>query len=132
MTADPTTASTTTTTDPVAAVEAYIRPWNIVDATERAAALEGAVTADVRFVDPLSDITGSAALDQVIAGVQAQFQGMELWLHGGVDAHHDIARFQWAIGPAGGEPIVIGFDTVTFADDGRVRTVSGFFDKIPG
>lgn len=119
----------TTTTDVTAAVQAYIRPWN---AAERAAALDAAVTPDVRYVDPLADVAGSAALGQVIAGVQAQFGGMELRLHGAVDAHHDVARFQWALGPAGAEPLVIGFDTVTFAEDGRISTVNGFLDKIPG
>lgn len=122
----------TTTTDITAAVQAYLRPWNVTDAAERATALDAAVTSDVRYVDPLADVSGAAALDQVIAGAQAQFAGMELRLHGAVDAHHDVARFQWALGPAGAEPLVIGFDTVTFAEDGRVASVSGFFDQLPG
>ncbi|MFC4944539.1 nuclear transport factor 2 family protein [Pseudonocardia sp. GCM10023141] len=123
---------TTSTVTAAAAVAAYIRPWNITDAAERAAAVDAAVTPDVRFVDPLSDLTGSAALSAAIGGVQSQFAGMELRLHGDVDAHHDVARFQWALGPAGAEPLVIGFDTVTFAADGRIATVSGFFDQVPG
>lgn len=122
----------TTSTDVNAAVQAYLRPWNVTDATDRAAALDAAVTPDVRYVDPLADVSGSAALEQVIAGVQAQFAGMELRLHGAVDAHHDVARFQWALGPEGAEPLVIGFDTVAFAEDGRIRAVAGFLDKLPG
>jgi hypothetical protein len=41
------------------------------------------------------------------------------------------ARFGWGLGPAGVEPIVVGFDVVVTADDGRIATVLGFLDRVP-
>ncbi|MFZ0185430.1 MAG: hypothetical protein WAL72_00590 [Streptosporangiaceae bacterium] len=48
-----------------------------------------------------------------------------------MDANHDQARFTWHLGPAGGEPVVIGFDVVVLSEDGRIASVYGFLDKVP-
>ena len=50
---------------------------------------------------------------------------------GPVDANHHQARFTWHLGPASGEPVVIGFDVVVLDGDGRIRSVHGFLDKVP-
>jgi hypothetical protein len=52
-------------------------------------------------------------------------------LGGPADAHHNQARFTWHLGPAGGEPVVIGFDVVVLSEDGRIASVHGFLDKVP-
>ncbi len=49
-----------------------------------------------------------------------------------MDAHHDIARFTWNLGPAGAEPVVIGFDVLAATPDGRIGAVYGFLDRVPG
>jgi hypothetical protein len=49
-----------------------------------------------------------------------------------VDSHHRQARFSWGLGPEGAEPIVVGFDVAVAGDDGRLTTVLGFLDKVPG
>jgi len=52
---------------------------------------------------------------------------------GGVDAHHNIARFSWELVPAtGGESLAVGFDVAVLEDDGRIASVLGFLDKAPG
>ncbi|MEU6738778.1 hypothetical protein [Streptosporangium sandarakinum] len=48
-----------------------------------------------------------------------------------VDAHHDVARFTWHLGPEGGEAIVVGFDVAVLTGDGRIREVHGFLDRVP-
>jgi hypothetical protein len=53
-------------------------------------------------------------------------------LAGPVDSHHRQARFTWALGPADGEPVAEGFDVAVTGPDGRLATVLGFLDKIPG
>lgn len=40
-------------------------------------------------------------------------------------------RFQWGLGPAGEEPVVIGFDVVVLDDDRRIQDVRGFLDQVP-
>jgi hypothetical protein len=64
--------------------------------------------------------------------VQQQFPGLVFALGGPVDANHHQARFSWHLGPAGGEPVVIGFDVAVLdADGARIRAVHGFLDKVP-
>jgi hypothetical protein len=66
--------------------------------------------------------------------VQQQFPGLVFRLGGPVDANHDQARFTWHLGPdpsTGGEPLVIGFDVAVLNEDGQIRSVHGFLDKVP-
>ena len=53
-------------------------------------------------------------------------------LAGPVDAHHQQARFTWGLGPEGAEPLIVGFDVAVTDDDGKLVTVLGFLDKVPG
>ena len=76
-------------------------------------------------------MTGRDEIDAVIAAVQAQFTGMTFSLAGPVDAHHDQARFTWALGTDGTDPLVIGFDVAQRDAEGRLALVLGFLDKVP-
>lgn len=113
-------------------IDNYIATWNETDPARRRALVDQVWTDDARYVDPLADAGGKEAIDATIAAVQQQFAGLVFRLGGPVDAHHDIARFTWELGPAGAEPIVVGFDVAVLAEDGRIRTVHGFLDKVPG
>jgi len=121
----------TTTTPTATVVQRYLAAWNASDPAERRAAIEAAFAPDARYVDPLADVTGAVAIDALIAGVQQQFPGMRFGPVGEVDAHHDVCRFRWGLGPAGAEPLVIGFDVATVDADGRIAGVHGFLDKVP-
>ncbi|RZL66820.1 MAG: nuclear transport factor 2 family protein, partial [Rhodococcus sp. (in: high G+C Gram-positive bacteria)] len=44
---------------------------------------------------------------------------------------HRQARVGWALGPAGAESLIDGFDVLERDDDGRVTLVLGFLDKVP-
>ncbi|MBP2325921.1 hypothetical protein JOF56_006306 [Kibdelosporangium banguiense] len=109
----------------------YIDTWNEKNADKRRAIVDELYTSDATFTDPLVAVTGPEAIDQVIGGAQEQFAGLEFTL-GPVDGHHDIARFTWLLGaPGAEEPLVIGFDVVVL-EDGRIKHVHGFLDKVPG
>jgi SnoaL-like domain len=123
--------TTVTTTDFTAIAERYIATWNETDPAARRALVEAAYTQDAVYVDPLVEAAGHDALDAALAAVQSEFPGLVFTLGGPVDAHHDRARFPWYLGPAGGEPIVVGFDVIVVAHDGRIRQVSGFLDRVP-
>ena len=112
-------------------VEAYLAAWNETDPAARRAAVDAMATPDVTYVDPIAVAEGADALDATIAAVQGQFPGFTFRLASGPDAHHDQARFTWELGPAGGEALVVGFDVVLLAPDGRIRAVHGFLDKVP-
>ena len=128
-----TTPDTDRTATPTAAlVEAYLQAWNATDPEARRALIERVFAPDARYVDPLADVTGTEALDALVAGVQAQFRGMRFSGVGEVDAHHDVCRFRWGLGPDGAEPLLIGFDVAAVTPDGRIGTVHGFLDRVPG
>jgi hypothetical protein len=121
----------TTKTPTTALVHEYLAAWNATDPAERRAAIEAVFAPDARYVDPLADVTGTDALDALIAGVQQQFPGMRFSSVDDVDAHHDLCRFRWGLGPEGAEPLVVGFDVATVGPDGRITAVHGFLDRVP-
>jgi hypothetical protein len=83
------------------------------------------------YTDPLGVAAGRDAIDATIGGVRGQFPGFEFRLAGEVDAHHNVARFTWELGPAGGEALVVGFDVAVLDGEGRISRVHGFLDKVP-
>ena len=110
----------------------YIDTWNEKDPAARRSAVEALWTEDGTYVDPLADAAGHDAIDAVIGAVQAQFPDFVFRLGPTtVDAHHNLARFTWELGPADTEAAVIGFDVVVLAEDGRIKNVHGFLDKVP-
>ncbi|MBB5917066.1 hypothetical protein BJY24_005978 [Nocardia transvalensis] len=109
----------------------YIDSWNEQDPGKRQALLAEVYTPGATYTDPLASVVGPAAIDQVIAGAQEQFAGLRFTLGDRVDGHHDIARFTWNLGAPGAEPLVVGFDVIAL-EDGRIATVHGFLDKVPG
>ena len=118
-----------TTFDTIA--NAYIAAWNARDDADRTQAVAAAFAPGATYTDPLADVTGRAAIAELIGGAQQQFAGWTFRLAGPVDGHHGQARFTWALGPEGGEAPVIGFDVVTLDDDGLITSVLGFLDKVP-
>jgi hypothetical protein len=112
-------------------LDRYLACWNATDADARWQLLLDHWADDASYVDPLVEVSGRDALDATIAAVQQQFPGFVFTPAGPVDAHHNVARFGWGLGPAGSEPIVIGFDVITTDDDGRIRSVVGFLDRVP-
>jgi hypothetical protein len=119
------------TTDLNTLAKRYIDAWNEPDALARRALISDLYTDDAGYTDPLAQASGRDQIDATIAAVQQQFAGLVFSLAGPVDAHHDTARFQWHLGaPGADEPLVVGFDVVV-AENGRLRQVYGFLDKVP-
>jgi SnoaL-like domain len=113
-------------------IERYLAAWNETDAVKRRELVDAVWAPDGSYTDPLADVHGREAIDQLIGAVQQQFPGFVFTLGGAVDAHHDQARFSWHLGPEGAaEPVVIGFDVAVVEQD-RIGSVYGFLDKVPG
>jgi hypothetical protein len=111
--------------------ERYLAAWNETDAARRRKLVDELWTDDGSYTDPLADAHGRAEIDGLIGAVQDQFPDFVFTLGGPVDAHHDQARFTWHLGPAGAEPVVIGFDVAVLNGGGQIRSVYGFLDKVP-
>ncbi|MFE9775089.1 nuclear transport factor 2 family protein [Streptomyces sp. NPDC005931] len=113
-------------------VNRYLAIWNEEDADKRAAAIAELFTADAPYIDPLASVEGHEGFAAVVAGARDQFKGLSFELHGTVDAHHNLARFQWGlVTEPGAEPVAIGFDVLVTDEEGRVKGVYGFLDKVP-
>jgi hypothetical protein len=118
--------------DLTATVTSYLGIWNEADTEKRAAAIAELFAPGAPYIDPLAAVEGHEGLGAVVAGARDQFKGLSFELHGAVDAHHNIARFQWGlVTEPGAEPIAIGFDVLVTDDEGRIKGVYGFLDKIP-
>jgi hypothetical protein len=117
-------------------IERYIASWNQTDPQLRRKLIDEVWAPDASYCDPLAEAHGRDAIDATIAAVQAQFPGFSFTLLGPVDTHHSQARFSWGMTPAGTPAgtaaVVEGFDVAVAAADGRLTTVLGFLDKIPG
>ena len=115
-------------------IERYLDTWNETDADARRAAVADVYSDGAQYVDPLADVTGHEQISELIGAVQQQVPGHVFRLaNGGVDAHHNVARFSWELVPAaGGESLAIGFDVAVIEEDGRIASVLGFLDKAPG
>jgi hypothetical protein len=128
MTASNTAAGTT---DFEQLAVGYIEAWNESDPAARRAAVNRLFSDDVRYVDPLVDVSGREALVATIAAVQGQFPGFTFRLSGTVDGHHGQARFGWELGPEGGAAQIVGFDVAVTDGAGQIQRVHGFLDRVP-
>ncbi|KAA5829145.1 nuclear transport factor 2 family protein [Saccharopolyspora hirsuta] len=112
-------------------LDRYIAAWNERDADKRRAAVDALWAPEGTYTDPLADVRGREAIDATIAAVQDQFPDFAFRPGELFDAHHDIARFTWELGPVDGEAVVVGFDVVVLDAEGRIKHVHGFLDKVP-
>jgi hypothetical protein len=114
-------------------IDRYVASWNETDAAKRRALVDQSWTSDGVYVDPVLKGESPAEIADAIGAVQGQFPGLRMRLAGPIDVHHERARFNWAFVPAGGEqPVVAGIDFATFSTDGKLQSITGFIDLMPG
>jgi hypothetical protein len=113
-------------------IDAYVASWNETDPGKRKSALAASCAADARYRDPVMVSAGQAGLDAMLAGVQAKFPGFVLRRISKVDSHNDAVRFAWSLGPESGPSVVEGVDFATLSADGKLASIVGFIDKMPG
>jgi hypothetical protein len=114
-------------------VEKYLQCWNQKDSVARRKQIDEIWAEGAGYVDPLVQVTGRENLDEVIAAAQNQFGGLQFERGSTYEEHHNVARFTWHLVSApGADPVAVGFDVVVLDEDGRIRDVYGFIDKMPG
>jgi hypothetical protein len=109
-------------------VSNYIAMWNETDPHRRRELVAETVTDDADYLDPIMEGSGVDGISTMIGTAQSQFPGHRFALVAGPEAHHDRVRFTWSLAANGGAPVAIGVDFVNVADDGRMRSITGFLE----
>jgi len=129
MTVSPT--ATTTATEVEQVVDQYIATWNETDPAMRRELIARTWTEDARYLDPLLSGAGHEGIDAMIGGAQMQFPGYRFLRAGDLDAHNNVLRFSWELGPEDGPALAGGVDFGVIID-GRLQSITGFLDFAPG
>lgn len=116
-----------TTLDATVSIDRYFAAWNELDPGARARLVADAWSATCRYVDPLVDVEGHAAISSMIGAVHEQYPAITLRRSSSIDAHHDVVRFAWEIVGDDGTVALDGIDVCLLDDDGRLVDVRGFF-----
>lgn len=107
-------------------VDTYLAAWNETDPAKRAELIEASLGADLWYRDPMLEADGRDAFDTVLAAVQEQMPGHVITRTSSIDHHHDVVRFNWALGLPGQEPAFAGVDVCKYDTDGKLHRIVGF------
>lgn len=114
----------------VETVDAYVAAWNEREAVRRNELLGQSFNAEGTYRDPLYAVAGRDALVQHIGGYQQRFPDASMERKSDVDGYADVARFAWAIVGPDGVATLQGVDIVALDEDGRIRSITGFFGEL--
>lgn len=109
---------------------AYIAVWNETDPERRQALLAAGWAEGATYADPMMAAAGRDQIAALIEGVQTRFPGFRFALQGAVDGFGDNLRFSWSLGPAEEPEMIQGTDFAVI-EGGRLKSVTGFLDKVP-
>jgi hypothetical protein len=109
----------------------YIAAWNETDPMRRLELVAQTYTEDATYLDPLLGGQGHAGISAMLGAAQSQYPGHRFRRTTSIDTHHDRMRFSWEMAPETGPPLAKGTD-ICVVDEGRLRSVLGFFDEIQG
>lgn len=113
-------------------LETYFAAWNEPDPLATLALLARCVVPDVEVVHPtFGKLTGIDELQARIAIFHKRMPGDRVVLTSGIDEHHGIARYEWAIVDPSNNTALVGLDIVEFAEDRRIRRVILFHGPLP-
>jgi hypothetical protein len=104
--------------------------WNEAESSKVRGHLERALTQDVLFLDPSIDVKGIDGFEANVHEVHERIPGAVYSRAGGVDTHHHLYRYTWAI-HRDGELVLPGFDVVELDASGLIARVLGFFGPLP-
>jgi hypothetical protein len=129
MTATATSGTVATEIEPV--IDRYIAAWNETNPASRRELIARTWTEDGSYLDPLMSGEGHDGIDAMIGAVQTRFPGYRFRRMGELDAHNNVVRFSWELGPEDGPAQAGGVD-FGVVTDGRLQSITGFLDFAPG
>ena len=111
-------------------IAAYAAAWRESDEAKRRKLLDESWAEDGVYCDPTARVDGRDALVAHIGGLQEAMPGHSIVETSGVDTHDGFGRFEWEMQGPDGSAVMAGIDFVTFANDGRISQIVGFFGPI--
>lgn len=112
-------------------IEAYMAAWNEKDEDRRRVLLARAWADGATYTDPMAHAAGVEELVSLISQFQGQMAGASIVQTTGVDEHHGRLRFGWAMKGPDGSTRMEGIDVGELAEDGRIKSITGFFGPLP-
>jgi len=110
-----------------AIADAWFGAWNETDGARRRELLASCATPDVSFCDEYGVLSGYEDLDGQIAATKIYMPGLTLVRVGEPVRSHGNALVRWEMRGAEGQVKGKGVNAVTFAPDGRLARVVGFW-----
>ncbi len=114
-----------------AAANRIYEAWAAGGTEQRARILAEVCSPDVDYVNPLKGASGVQELAELISELTATYPGHLPVRTSGLDAHHDVARFEWALRDRAGQAVLGGVEIVRFTPDARITDVISFFGGPP-
>lgn len=114
-------------TDAAEIAENYMALWNETDPGRRRAMLAASWVEGATFADPMSRCRGHDEIDALVGQVQSRFPGLRFALTKPADGHAEFVRFSWGFGA---DRFLEGSDVLVM-EDGKIRSVIGFLDRVP-
>ncbi|OHV31772.1 MULTISPECIES: hypothetical protein [Pseudofrankia] len=105
--------------------------WAVTDTGRRVTLLADICADDVAYANPLRNCRGVQALSELISELTAAYPGYLPTRTSGVDAHHDAARYEWALRDRAGQTVLAGIEIVHFTPGGRLTSIVSFFGQPP-
>ena len=125
------TATGELTTALTATIDTHLAGYAEPDPTKRLDLLASVWAPDGTLLDPPFDATGPEGIADLVDAVLQHYPGHHFERTTAVDAHHDMARYGWALVAPDGTPAVAGLDVAQVGQDGKLVRIVGFFGDPP-
>ncbi len=112
-------------------IDTHLLAYGEPDATRRLELVRQVWSADGSLADPPFEASGHDGIAGLTDVVLQHYPAHAFRRTSAVDAHHETARYTWVLEDADGAAAVAGTDIATFAPDGRLRRIVGFFGDLP-
>src|SRR2546430_8616482 len=112
-------------------IDEYVATWNEPDSDQRRTMIEKIWTEDGLYVDRGAEARGHDQINANIDRIHRKFPDRIYGRTSDLFNYRERSRFEWAIIDPFGRPTFGGVAYAKFADDGRLRSIIGFFGPIP-
>lgn len=105
----------------------YASSWKAEGEAEKRAIFEQTLSPDCVYLDPLQRCEGWEALLGYMTAFHAQIPGGH-FVTKEFHSHSSKGAARWELQGADGQVLGVGMSMVEFGEDGRLRSMTGFFD----